>query len=364
MRTARASWFFLMILAVNTMTTGCGGVPSGGVVVWIDAPLPGGRINPGDEVSVQTHAYSSSGITQIELVVDGEPFSRNAPDPAGGDLVTLSQPWIATSPGMHSLQVTAYSSSGAASSPAAVMIEVLGEQSSVNLPAPPQIQATTQVPTGLPTTTVQATITPTIPIASPSPTPTGTAVPPPSINFFTVDDNSITSGECTFLRWQVQYGDSVTLDGAPVGNPDARQVCPQQTTSYILRAISAGGDRSQTIQVQVSIPPPADTSGPVISNLTANPAKIFDNPSCGVDRTQVTASVRDSGSGVRRVEIFFQVVKPPTQGKSIQNGELASSIYEWIRRPGLLLLPGFCRIDPQHGSVGRRHRAVLPGGGR
>jgi len=279
-------------------------------------------------VIIQTHAYSGSGIAEIELVVDGEPFSRNAPDPAGGDMVTLTQKWIATSPGMHSLKVTAYNSSGVPSSPAAVVIEVLGEEAVPNVP---QVQGTTQLPTHTPTPTTTATptltvtVTPTITVSSPTPTPTGTLAPPPSIAFFTVDDDSITSGECTSLRWQVQHADSVTLDGTQAGNSDSRQVCPQQTIRYTLRAVNASGERYQTLTVQVSTPPPADTSGPVISNLAVNPGKIFDNPSCGTDRAQVTASVTDSGSGVRRVEIFFRVVKPAAQGKGIQNGELASS---------------------------------------
>ena len=73
---------------------------------WSDyldrCPLAGGRgPSPGEEVYVHTHAYSSNGIAGIELTVDGQPFSAEAPSPAGGDLVTLQQTWIATTPGMH-----------------------------------------------------------------------------------------------------------------------------------------------------------------------------------------------------------------------------------------------------------------------
>ena len=110
--------------------SGCGATP-GGVTIWIDAPLAGGHVSPGEEVFVQTHAYSSNGIAGIELTVDGQPFSWQAPSPAGGDLVTFQQTWIATTPGMHALQVAAFSSDGAASSPAVVMIEVLGQEAPV-----------------------------------------------------------------------------------------------------------------------------------------------------------------------------------------------------------------------------------------
>jgi hypothetical protein len=204
--------------------------------------------------------------------------------------------------------VAAYDSAGSVSSPAAVTIEVLGQQAATPAAAL-ETTATTAAPTGTGT------------VLPPTDTPTSAAAP--SINF-NVDDGSITAGECTLLRWQVQDADAVTLDGSPVGNPDARQVCPQQTTTYTLHALSGGGDRTASVQVQVSIPPPQDTTGPVISNLGASPSKIFDNPSCGPDRAQITASVQDSGSGVKRVDIYYQVVRPASQGKGSTRGQLAS----------------------------------------
>jgi hypothetical protein len=296
----RAYGLVVAALVFGTLISACGAAREG-VTVWIDAPLSGGQVHPGDEVPVQTHAYASSGVVQIELMVDGLSFSREAPSPAGGDLATLTQTWIATSPGRHTLQVVAFDSTGAVSNRAAVVIEVLGEAA-----AAPEVTTPGVVP---------PTFTPTpyiIPI-------TITAAVPPVINF-SVDDGSLSSGECTFLRWQAQNAISVTLDGSPVGNPDARQVCPQQTTNYVLRAASAGGEQSQSLQIQVSTaapppppPPPQDTAGPVISNVDAQPATIFDNPSCGPDRAQVTASVTDAGSGVKRVDIYYKVVKQQAQ---------------------------------------------------
>jgi len=282
------------------LVAACGAAP-GSVTVWIDAPLSGGQVRTGEEVPVQTHAYAHNGVAQIELKVDGVSFSREAPSPAGGDLAILTQTWIATSPGMHTLQVAAFDTTGAVSKQAAVMIEVLGEEA-----AAPEITTPGAVP---PTFTV----TPYLPPI------TVTAAAAPVISF-TADDQSLTSGECTFLRWQVQNAASVMLDSSLVANPDSRQVCPQQTTNYTLRAASPGGEQSQSLQIQVSAaapppppPPPPDTTGPVIANVGANPASIFDNPSCGPDRAEVTASVTDAGSGVKRVDIYYKVVKQQAQ---------------------------------------------------
>jgi hypothetical protein len=297
---ARACRFVVIALVLSTLVSACGAA-RGGVTVWIDAPLSGGQVHPGEEVPVQTHAYASSGVAQIELKVDGLSFSREAPSPAGGDLASLTQTWIATSPGMHTLQVVAYGTEGAASSPVAVRMEVLGEEPAVP-PSEPDVLTPGVVPPTI-------TVTPYVPI-------TITVAAPPVINF-NADDESLLSGECTFLRWQSQNAISVTLDGSPVGNPDARQVCPQQTTNYVLRAAYAGGERSQSLQIQVSAPPPPpppqDTAGPVISSVGAQPASIFDSVSCGPDRAQVTGSVTDAGSGVERVDIYYKVVKQQAQ---------------------------------------------------
>jgi hypothetical protein len=123
-RVFRVTWILLVFLP---FLTSCGGTSSGDTIVWIDAPLPGGRVAPGEEVIVQSHAFSKSGIAEIELSVDGEPFSRGIPLPVGGDRVMHSQSWIATSPGMHRLQVAAFNVAGEASNPQLVMIEVVGD---------------------------------------------------------------------------------------------------------------------------------------------------------------------------------------------------------------------------------------------
>ena len=313
---ARITRMIVLLLVFSFLIAGCGTKPPGTVSIWIDAPLPGGRAAPGEEVTIQTHAFSKSGIAEIELVVDQQPFSRDIPSPAGSDLVTLSQTWIATSPGMHTLQVEAYSTDGSISSPRVVMIEVTGEQAAVPLPA-------AETPQETPTASVEPTaaLATTTPTLTPTgvPSATATAVIPPRITFW-VDDNSLSEGQCTFLRWEVEHAETVTLDGSPVGNPDARQVCPSQTTRYTLRAVSGSEERSQILEVQVFVPTPEDTTGPAITQLNADPALIYDSASCGADRTKITATVKDSGSGVRRVEIYYQVVNNSPSG----NGQWVS----------------------------------------
>ncbi len=291
-----------VVLSLSMLTTGCGTAQAGGVDIWIDAPLPGGRVLPGEEVHIQTHAYARSGVAEIKVEIDGNPYSQDVPIPAGGDLVTLEQTWLAASPGMHTIRVTAYDTGGKMSNPRSVAIEVI----------PPA------------TATPEATLTPSStpePTATETPLPptnTPTSVPAPIINF-NVDDDSITAGECTHLRWDVKFAEQVTLNDSPVNNLDARQVCPEQNTSYTLRAVSAGGEESETILIKVSSPPVQDTVGPVISKIKAEPVTIFDSATCGADRVKISAAVEDAGSGVKRVDIYYQAVTSSTgQWKSLK----------------------------------------------
>ena len=310
---------FIIIILLVLLITGCNGMAEADVTIWLDAPLPGGVVNPGEEVYIQTHAYSRSGVAQIELFVDGASFSLESPGQSGADFVDLTQTWVANTPGMHSIKVVAYSTAGAVSNPALVMIRVAGGETprAAELPAAEN-----------PITPGMVTASPVIPV-----TPTSTAViisptltqppPPPSI-IFSADATTLNQGDCTYLRWQVQNSERVTLDGSPVSAVDALRVCPAQTTNYALLAVSQGGERSQNVLVQVNIPPPADVTGPAISNMAVNPGEIFDNASCGEDQARITAVIKDSGSGVKKVQLHYQVVKPASSSKGIQYGQWQS----------------------------------------
>lgn len=79
-------------------------------------------------------------------------------------------------------------------------------------------------------------------------------IPPPAIEF-TVDSSTLVLGECATLRWALAYVSSMSLDGASISNPGAKQVCPASTTSYTLHATSSSGDINKTITINVQIPP-------------------------------------------------------------------------------------------------------------
>jgi hypothetical protein len=86
-------------------------------------------------------------------------------------------------------------------------------------------------------------------LTSPAPllTPTG----PPSIDF-RADRTTLSAGECTVLRWDVEKVREVYLDGGGVTGHSTRQVCPAATTTHTLNVVLADGsatERTVTIVV-------------------------------------------------------------------------------------------------------------------
>jgi len=95
----------------------------------------------------------------------------------------------------------------------------------------------------------------------PPPPPPPQAAPAPAkptINYFTAEPSTITSGESATLRWSVTNATTVEIDnGIGQVSPDGRRaVTPTATTEYTLTATNAGGTSTATATVTVSTPPP------------------------------------------------------------------------------------------------------------
>ena len=90
-------------------------------------------------------------------------------------------------------------------------------------------------------------------------TPTSTTTPSDEVKIeFGADSDTITQGECTFLRWEVENALEVYYqEGGVAGEGGERRECPSLTNTYKLRVVHAGGETTeeQTITVQ----PPGGT---------------------------------------------------------------------------------------------------------
>lgn len=95
--------------------------------------------------------------------------------------------------------------------------------------------------------------------------------PPPAIDIFTFNQNTIIAGQTATLSWGVSNATRVSItpnigDVALTGKCD---VSPQTTTTYTLTATNESGNSTRTATLTVNI-----SSAPIISYFNANPASI------------------------------------------------------------------------------------------
>ena len=233
-------WIALTVIACSptNMQTAALARPN----VWIDAPLNNTQVELAP-VNIVSHASDQNSISHIELSVNGAVIRTDANQDATQSLVVMSQPWTPSGSGKYLLQIRARSSTGMWGDYANATINV----ASVDLPTP------TALPTATPTRT-------------PTFTPTPTSLPNITVRF-TADDNALTLGECTNLRWTVTNVAQLTLDNAPVDLNGAKRVCPTQATSYRLQMTTLDRQITERI-ITISVTSPTRT-------LTRTPTRVI-----------------------------------------------------------------------------------------
>lgn len=104
-------------------------------------------------------------------------------------------------------------------------------------PPPPREPTATVVfsfPTRRPTATPTIVTATSVP-ATDTPIPPSPTYPPRRYKVsFEADETSLTEGECTDLKWEVEGAIAVTLDGRSVEPAGKKEVCPDQDTEYEL----------------------------------------------------------------------------------------------------------------------------------
>lgn len=101
-------------------------------VIQIDSPASNARIWVGEEVEIKSTANDDSFVQRVELYVDGELVQKDLPPIVTGQKTfTVLQRWLPTEAQTVELRVMAYDNQGAASHPAAIMLDVLHTPSSL-----------------------------------------------------------------------------------------------------------------------------------------------------------------------------------------------------------------------------------------
>lgn len=317
-------------------------VAEAGPRAWIDFPRDGAGIPAGASVIVVSHAYAEDGVAEVLLSVNSVAYRRDPPVAVGDSLVEARQEWVPLEPGPHTLEVRAYDGTGEAISSDAITVRVTGEvtESPTEIPVPTGVP--TDVPTGVPTavpTEIPTNVPTDIPTEIPLPTWTPTPFPPPQVNFW-VDDDTLISGQCTTLHWDVEHATAVFLDGGGVVGHGTKKVCPTSTTTYVLHVEAPGGNVDRSVTITVSKPPDV-TPPPVPTPYVPADGLVIDP--CPASGKQVLAwlPVEDPSGVVYYVRLERQLTATtwepvdawgPVSGKQVKADVVCGGIYRWTVR--------------------------------
>ncbi len=106
---------------------------------------------------------------------------------------------------------------------------------------------------------------------------------------FRADSTSLKSGECTYLRWEVDGVQAVYLEGAGRAGHDSQRICPAKTQTFTLKVVLKNGQAElHTLTIQVG------------GGFAATPAK---NGPLSIEYTQTNIYCPSRGSYV--VEFYI-----------------------------------------------------------
>jgi hypothetical protein len=309
----RSLVYCVVVLTLSLMLVACGAAAQG-PMTWLDRPLDGAKL-PLAPVTIQAHASDADGVASFQFFVDDTPLVSTTAE--GGRLGTATVEWNPTEPGTYTVGARGVDNQGNAGSEATSVITVgelpqasptpIAEPAEGEIiflvdpdvvapggcavlhwqvnppvdallngePVPPEgdrevcVETSTTYELAVPESGQSRTATLRVETAQ-EPTPEGAGEVQIT---FTADRTNIQRGECATLRWSVQGGEAVQLNGGPVPNSGEMEVCPQETTPYRLAAYVAVGPPSppaaeQELVIVVSEPQLA-TPSPTYAAPTA-----------------------------------------------------------------------------------------------
>jgi hypothetical protein len=279
-------------------------------MVTIQSPKEGAQVVAGNEIVLQATATGARDITRLELMLDGDVVvATTSSDPDGQPSLTASQPWTFDAVGSYVISAVAYTEKERGTDPVSVRLTVVETVGQVTPTATPSLQAPITSPSAAPSPTLQPsatqppdTPTPTpmptqtpfpsdTPLPTPTHTPTPTEPPPPVIDYFWANPDSIVAGECALLEWgPVTNATSASIDQGigGVATPGSQQVCPTQSTIYILTATGPGGTSTASAGVTVN---------EALPDLTVESITFVPSPPVSGRDNEVQIAIRNIGTG-------------------------------------------------------------------
>jgi len=275
-----------------------------GTYIWIDVPVDGTTFPAVQPINIEGHTSSLSGVSRIEILIDGELFTTLQNTSADKNLASFQTSWTAQEPGEYIVQVVAFGADGTASPPDSARIRVGNVATTVPVVTTVPVITTVAVISITPTLTPTATITPTAII---SVTPTLVSPTPATVIQFWADPAEIEAGACTTLRWHVENAQRVIFGGAEQSFDGTYSDCMCEGKHFTLRVIKLdGAEETRSVDISVTgscvTPVPRDTTPPPVP-APAVPADDL-SLSCRATQSLVWLPVKDdSGISEYQVEV-------------------------------------------------------------
>lgn len=299
--------------------------------VVIRSPTRNTRIPLGSQITIQATASGASDITLLEVRIDGILVGTlSSEDPAGTSLLTLNKPWTFDTLGEHEISAEVFTAGGEMAEAEPIPITVLPPDEAT--PTPEQ----TNTPTPTPTPTPTGTATPEPPTATPPP-------PPPQIEYFQASPASITAGDCTTLQWgQASFASNVVIQPeiGEVTTPGSQEICPRETTSYILTAVGPGGTTTASTTVTVV---------GSLADLTVDAISFEPSPPVQGQETLVRITIRNAAEGAARAFDWVWQADPEAslggRVNGLNPGETTVVSAAWTPRQAYGSLATEARVD-------------------
>jgi len=259
-----------LVLILTSLLAACGGqaVRIGGTYVWIDVPLDGLVVPPGQPVQVEGHASHPDGIRRVELFINGQ-LQETLPDPEmTGNLASFAYQYTPPEPGDYTIQVVAYSAEDVASQPDSARIRVGEPEEEALAPETTLTETPTAVPGVTITPTEIITLTPTPPSA------------PEAVVEFWAEPEEIKAGDCATIRWHVENVESVVYGGVsqPFDGSDLACLCE---TAYYPLVVTYLDRTTEKFTLEIKVAGSCPTEVP--EDTTPPPVPVLSVPANGLD---------------------------------------------------------------------------------
>jgi hypothetical protein len=171
--------------------------------------------------------------------------------------------------------------------------------------------------------------------ADTAPPPTETPIPEPIISLNAASE-TLSTGACTLLSWDVQHGQTVYLDEVEVDRQDSQEACPEQTQTYTLRVVYPGGERTAQLTLEVV---------DAIAELVETPTVVAATPTTAELTTPATPPVAGATS-ISRSAAPTVDFRPVQRNASPQSLSPQQNVWSFWARLGIWggLVGGWCLI--------------------